>query len=144
MKETTTSRRSQIRDRRISGGVLLLMGLIIAAVSVDIIRVDESAIHVPRWVLFLIAIVFGSSGGLAIAGQNSRTGDVLAAVIFFAMAVIGGWVSLLGSPDRVSGGLALLPREVNVGIARVLFGLGAMLNGAMCIYALRRSIRDEA
>jgi hypothetical protein len=94
-------------------------------------------------VLFLVALVLTIGGVMMIAGRDSRLNDFLAAVLLLGMSSIGSWVAFFGSADGISGGLAFLPSELNVGLGRILFGLGALLCLAMAVYALRRTLRPK-
>ncbi|MCC5861580.1 MAG: hypothetical protein JJT93_06685 [Gammaproteobacteria bacterium] len=59
-------------------------------------------------------------------------------------AVVGGGVclglSIVGfavvfSAETIAGGLPFVPHDLNQGIARVVFGLGAVLTASMALYA---------
>ena len=139
-----SANQTQARDRRLWGAFMLAVGLFIVAISIDLIKVDESTIHAPRWVLFLVAAVFASAGLLLFVGQNSPASDLLAAIVLFSLGAIGVWVSLFGSSEEFSGGFALFPREANVSVARVLFGFGAMITLAMSAYAVRQAFRHDS
>jgi hypothetical protein len=92
-------------------------------------------------VLFLVAVVLSIGGVMMIIGRDSRLNDFLAAVLLLGMSSIGSWVAIFGSVDGISGGLVFLPSEWNVGLGRVLFGLGALLCLAMAGYAFRRALK---
>ena len=134
---------NQRRGRVIWGIVLLIAGLVYAGVSLGIIQVDSSTTHAPMTVLFLVAVVLSIGGVMMIAGRDSRLNELLAAVLLLGMSSIGSWVAIFGSIDGISGGLAFLPSELNVGLGRVLFGLGALLCLAMAVYALRRALKSK-
>ena len=136
-----TAESGQRRPRLFWGIGLMITGIVYAAVSIGLFRVDESTIHVPGTILFLVSVVLIIGGMMMVAGRDSRLNDILAGGLLLAMAAIGGWVAIFGSPDRISGGLAFLPPEMNVGLARVLFGLGSIVSGAMSLVALRRALR---
>lgn len=48
-------------------------------------------------------------------------------VILIGMAITGIWASLLSPSHGISGGIPFVPRSVNVGLGRLLFGLGALV-----------------
>jgi hypothetical protein len=134
----------QINKRLIWGLILLGSGFFVAALSVNMIPIDESNLHVPRWVLALVSIVFVSTGVLVVLNQKSRGSYLLAGIILFAMSVIGAWIALFGSSEQFYGGLSILPRDVNVAMARILFGFLAMITLAVSAYVLRKGLIRDA
>jgi hypothetical protein len=134
----------QKRKRLIWGLILLGSGLFIAALSVNMVPIDESSLHVPRWVLALVSIIFSSTGFLVVLGQNSRGRHLFTGIILFAMSVIGVWIALFGSSEEFYGGLSILPRNVNVAMARILFGFFAMITLEVSAYAFRKGLIRDA
>lgn len=134
----------QSEDHRIWAAIFIGLGLFIIAASVNLIRVDESSFHAPRWVVFLAGAVSALSGLMLIVGENSRVRHLLAAVLLLSMGATATWVSLFGSTEGFSGGIPLLSREANAAIARVLAGFGAVLSFGLSAYVFRRAIRYDA
>ena len=134
----------QILKRQIWGLILLGASLFVAALAINIVPIDESSLHVPRWVLALVAIVFASTGVLVVQSQSSRASDLLAGIILFAMSVIGMWIALFGSSEEFYGGLSILPRDANVTMARVLFGFGALITLGVSAYVIRKGLKRDA
>lgn len=123
---------------------MLATGLLLAAIAVDVIRVDPTSVHAPRWVVFTIGLVFVLAGVSAFVGVSSRARDLLAAIVLLAMSAVGGWVSLFGASGSFSGGLPILSRGVNVVLGRTLIGFGAIVTFVLSVYAMRRGLRRDA
>jgi CHASE2 domain-containing sensor protein len=130
-------------NRKLWGMMLVIAALLYAAVAAGIIGVDPSSLKAPSWVLYLVAVGLAAGGGLMISGQRSRFSDLLAALFLLAMAGIGGWSALFSPAEGISGGLVFLPQEVNKGLGRALFGLGAALCLTLAFYAIRRASKPE-
>ncbi len=124
--------------------MLLLFALYVGGLGLYYTRLSPELIHVPRWIFYLLAVLLGYGSGLAFLGQKHPLTNLLAAVIWILFAVIGIWASLFSSLDNLSGGLAMLSPRANRMIARLLFGLGAILNIGAGIYAGRRWVKEQA
>ena len=48
------------------------------------------------------------------------------------------WITFHASSEGFSGGIPFLPNDMNVSLARVMFGLGALLCCSGFLYALKR------
>lgn len=131
------------RARRPWGVFLLAIAIFIAAIAVGIVPVEASAIYAPRWVLYLISVAFAFAAVLMLVGQNSRASDLLAAIVLLSMALVGGWISILGSSDNLTGGLIFLPNEANIILARFLFGFGAILTLVIFVYAVWQALQRD-
>lgn len=130
-------------DRLFWGVILLAVGLFIGAIAVGAIRVDPASVHVPRWVVFTIGLVFVLAGMSSCVGRSSRAADRFAAIILLAMSAVGGWISLFGASSHFSGGLPFVPRGADVAVARALMGCGSLVAMALSTYALRRAFRRD-
>jgi hypothetical protein len=100
----------------------------------------QSANDTPMWVVGLAGVVFVIAGVMIMLRNYSRLLDLFAALILASFAIIGGWVAFFGSAEGFSGGIPFLPHDMNVSLARSLFGFGAFLCCAMFVYALRRFV----
>lgn len=125
------------------GLAFVAAGLAIVGVAADVIAVDPSAVHAPRWVLGACGAVFALAGLAVLAPPGSAVGSAAAGVTVLAFGLIGGWVALFGSAEHFSGGLPFVPDAVNVAVARGLFGLGAVLCLALFVWGTRRLARGE-
>ncbi|MGI9270819.1 MAG: hypothetical protein ACR2QT_03525 [Woeseiaceae bacterium] len=116
------------------GGYMLLMtsGVIPAEMAPD----------TPRWIGGLAGFAFIIAGAMIFLRDHSRALDLLAAILLAAFALMGAWVSVYGA-EGISGGLPLAARETNMSIGRVVFGLGAVLCFAGCLWALHRFFRSH-
>ena len=65
-------------------------------------------------------------------------------IILFALSVIGAWIALFGSSEEFYGGLSILPRDVNVVMARALFGFVALITLGTSAYVIRKGLIHDA
>ena len=112
------------------GGYILL----IASGVID----AEPANDTPYWVLALAGIAFVIAGFMIFLRNYSRALDLLAAVLLAGFTLIAGWVTFYSSSEGFSGGIPFLPRDTNVSLGRVMFGLGTLMCFAGFLYALKR------
>ncbi|MEL7084216.1 MAG: hypothetical protein AAGM36_06920 [Cyanobacteria bacterium J06597_1] len=119
------------------GFLCIAMGLFPIAHSLNLLPISEQPGDAPRWVIGVCGMVFVLSGCMMMTQLNSRLNHILAAIFLALMGSIGVWVSLFSQAEGMSGGLFFLSREQNVLLGRCLFGLGAAIGFAMCVYAIR-------
>jgi hypothetical protein len=100
----------------------------------------QTANDTPIWVIWLIGVVFVIAGVMIFLRNHSRALDFFAAIILASFTLIGGWVSLFASPEGFSGGIPFLPYDTNVVLARVMFGLGALMCFGGFVYAVKRFV----
>ena len=98
----------------------------------------QTAYDTPMWVIGLVGVMFVTAGVMIFLRNYSRALDFFAAIILASFALIAGWVTFFASAEGFSGGIPFLPRDVNVSLARIMFGLGAVLCFAGFLYALKR------
>lgn len=98
----------------------------------------QTANDTPAWVLGLVGIVFVIAGVMIFLRNYSRALDLFAAIILASFTLIAGWITFHASSEGFSGGIPFLPYEMNVSLARVMFGLGALLCFSGFLYALKR------
>lgn len=125
---------------------LLAIGMLCAAVGLYFMLVGAGLLpipggpknlHAPLWIVFFCGIPF-FLGGLAVVlqglGKANEQGELPAAAprwmrvgqyligvaIFASFAVVGSWISLAGEAGQFSGSFG------GVGVARVMFGIGAI------------------
>ncbi|WP_412061854.1 hypothetical protein [Rubrivirga sp. IMCC45206] len=123
------------------GGLFVAAGLALVALGAGVVPVDPASVHAPGWVLALCGAVFGMGGLAALAHRWPAVQSAAVGVIWLAFGVIGGWVALFGSAEQFSGGAGVLPRALDVLLARGLFGLGAVLCLAVFIGGTVRLVR---
>ena len=111
--------------------------------GLGLIPLDPDSVYAPMWVLALCGFVV-ALGGIAMLAPNSPRIQAAAGVTFtLAMGMIGAWVAFFSDSDGFSGGIPFVPREVNVLVARGLFGLGAVMCLALFVWGARRILRGE-
>ena len=118
----------------------IAMGLYPIALSLDLLPGQDS-LNGPPWVGVLAGGVFVLAGIAMLAGPQARVTHVLAAVLLLSLAAIGGWIAVAASSAGFSGGVPFLPGWLNVSIARVMFGCGALICLGMTLLAIRYAWR---
>ena len=107
----------------------------------------ETAHDTPMWVIGLIGMMFVIAGIMIFLRNHSRALDFFAAIILASFTLITGWIAFFASPEGFSGGIPFLPRDMNVTLARVMFGLGSIMCFGGFLYAVKRfsgqSRKDE-
>jgi hypothetical protein len=78
---------------------------------------------------------------MAYLGRRSRANELMAAMLLLLFGAVGAWVSLFSPSEGFSGGIPFVPYESNVTLARVMFGIGALICFALSIWAFRRFVR---
>ena len=121
--------------------LFFVIGVLVAAMAIGLIPVDEADVKSPMWVFYLVSMVFMIAGVMIIIGRKNRYNDLLAALLITAMGAIGGWVAVYSDSSGISGGIFLLPRESNVMLGRIAFGTGSLICFAIAAWALKRFFR---
>ena len=98
----------------------------------------ETANDTPLWVLTAVGVVFVIAGFMIFLRHHSRALDLLAAILLGAFTLIAGWVAFYSSPEGFSGGIPFAPRDWNISLGRIMFGLGTLMCFAGFLYALKR------
>ena len=120
-----------------------MTGLIIIALSLDLLPVDDSMFGAPVWVVGIAGSIFTITGLMILLGEKSKINNLLAAFLLTGMGLIGGWVGLFGSDEGFSGGIPFLPETVNISLARSLFGMGALICFLMAAYAFKLQFESK-
>jgi hypothetical protein len=94
--------------------------------------------NTPIWVIGLVGVMFVIAGIMIFLRNYSRALDLFAAIILAAFTLIAGWITFHASSEGFSGGIPFLPSDMNVSVARFMFGLGALLCSGGFLYALKR------
>jgi len=84
------------------------------------------------------ALVFVIGGCMMLLGQDSRTNDLLAALLCVVFGVVGGWIAVFAPSGGFYGGLPFLSLAANETLARVVFGAGSLLCFGIAAWALKR------
>ena len=133
---------NKANQSRIRAGILLLLlGFFLGVISIIPASAVEGSLNIPRWILYLLALLFSTASLLAFQKPEQRESNLLVAVIFFALAGAGAWIALRGSATSFSGGIPGLAPDINLTLTRIVFAAGAALNLGLGIYAARRYCR---
>ena len=98
----------------------------------------QTANDTPVWVVGLVGVMLVIAGVMIFLRNYSRALDLFAAIILASFTLITGWITFHASSEGFSGGIPFLPNDMNVSLARVMFGLGALLCFGGFLYALKR------
>lgn len=130
----------------------LYIGLICAASGIFLIVVagewfdnlKSQPNDAPNAIIALAGLVFVIAGLMIFVGQQSRMNDLLAAILCAMFGVMGVWVAFISSDHGFSGGIPFIPKQTNIILGRVMFGLGSIISFALSIWALRRFLSNKA
>jgi hypothetical protein len=114
-----------------------MMGAMILLAAFGIGPMSNSAIHAPRWVVGIAGIIFLGCGVMVI-DTFQKFATWMAGIVTIGMTVICGWIALFGEDEYFSGGPSIFSDDIEVLIARILFGAVAVLGTAITINALRK------
>jgi hypothetical protein len=133
------------QDMRFIGIAATAVGLYFTLVGLEVLPVPggRSNLHGPLWLALLIGLVVFLAGVAALIhliGRANATGDlpadapfwmraaqyIIGVAIFACFAIIGSWVAFAGEARYFSGGVPFLG-ALNVSIARIAFGFGALI-----------------
>ena len=132
-----------VQERFLLGGFFLLMGILISMAAFGVGPMSDSQMHAPRWVVGVAGVLFASSSVVLVAPAH-RIARVAAGVIVVGLSAICAWVALFGEAQYFGGGTSLFSRSTEVFIARVVFGMVAILGTAISANALRRALSGHA
>ena len=145
------------------GTAFTAAGLMIVFIALDWIHVDPSSIHAPRWVLAVCGGIFalpgigmlyyafvnlaggGGRAGAGRAGRGARDGPpvllkLIGLTVTVGMAAVFGWVAFGSGERHFSGGIGLGPIHLGGSSSgaggRVVFGIGAVLIGALAVWGV--------
>jgi hypothetical protein len=134
------------------GSISALIGLFIALVAADVIRVDEAGFNAPRWVMLAGGMIFFLAGVIVLATggvQDPSTEEIDAVRIFrgtfgflivLLFAVIAHWVAF-GPGDRLFSGSLAIPFVSDL-LGRIAFGCGAVLLDMILLVMVFRAGRS--
>ena len=133
--------------RRTLGVVFIAVGLFLLALGLGVLPIDAGPRQGARVLAVSGGALFCACGVLA--GQwvpaGSRLYDAMGATVMTAMAVIAGWVALLGEAEgfraTVGAAGASVTSRGSVTGARIAFGIGAAVLVSLSLWAWRRVLR---
>ena len=130
---------------RLIGIGAMAAGLYGMLVGLDVLPVPggRSNLHGPLWLALLIGLVVFLAGLAALlqaVGRATAAGDMpadaplwmragqyaIAVAMFAGFAVIGSWVAVASDPRYFSAGIPFFG-SLNIPIARIAFGFGALI-----------------
>jgi hypothetical protein len=134
------------REMRWIGAGAAAVGLYFMLIGFGLLPVPGGPrnLHSPLWIVMLAGLVF-FLGGVAVLiqvlGRANATGDLptdaplwirvaqylIGVTIFASFAMVGSWVALAGDPRQFSSNVPFVGVSAGVSIARVAFGIGALI-----------------
>jgi hypothetical protein len=158
---TPATHKEMIGIGALSGAI----GLYFMLIGVGVLPVPGGPrnLHAPLWVGFLAGLVFFLGGVAALLqgiGKANAQGELSAGApawmtaaqqligvaIFASFAMIGSWIAIGGDPRQFSG--SFMGLGIGVSIARVAFGIGAIICWActigLAVSAVRKFIARRA
>lgn len=123
------------RKRILAGIGLLLFAIYLGWLAVFYNRLPGDLFDAPRWLFYTLSFLLGTAAGLAFLGHSHPLTNLLAVLVWFLFAVVGAWAAFFSPLEGLSGGLPILSPAANRALARIIFGLGAILNLGVGIYA---------
>lgn len=120
------------------GWLMIALGLYPLSIASGLVDLPDDATHAPAWVIAGCGMVFVAAGAMILGHPRSGANDLLAALISLTFAATAAWVSFFAPPEGFSGGVPLASREFNVGLARIVFGLGSIICLGVAIFAIYR------
>ena len=124
-----------------AGGFSLLMGLMICLVGFGVLPTEEGSVHAPPWVVTACGALFVLAGCAVFLQGRPLALSVIGNLIIASFAAVGAWVALAGSSDGFSGGIPLVSHDLNVRIARGMFGTGAFLCALILIPGIKHTLK---
>lgn len=139
-------------------GVLVgIMGMLIVLVAANIIRVDPSTMHAPRWVVAAAGLAFAvaglwvavarpDQGKDAVGGRMTISGLLLGITIIALMAAVANWIAFGPGERRFGGGLSVpfvtISSRASEWSGRAVFGLGAVMLDALLLWSIVKGVKD--
>lgn len=127
------------------GTGLAVGGLALVLVGLGLLPVPggRDALHAPLFIVVLLGALVGLAGAAAFmqgVGRANASGELpasapqwmhvasylIGAGLFALFAMIGTWITFAGNAGDFSGGLPFLG-GLNISLARIMFGLGALI-----------------
>ncbi len=130
------------RNQIVLGGVVCIaLGASVCMIALNILPYEESKIHAPDWVILVSGAVF-IFGGLAMIFQaNQLVVSILGNLMVLSFACITAWIALRGPAEQFSGGIPLLSNQLDVKIARVMFGSCSVMCALVLIPGVKHLLK---
>lgn len=124
----------------------LVAGAWIMLTAAGVLPMDETKLHCPKAVFFVVGLMF-FAGGLAMLLKHNHYAKLVCVVLILgAFTVVSGWCGLFGDEAQIntSAGIPFLTREQNIRVARVFFTGGSVICFLMLIWTVRCFFKGDA
>jgi hypothetical protein len=131
------------RKRVLAGIALLIFAIYLGWLALSYDNLPAELFAAPRWLLYILSFTLGAGAGLAFLGQDHPLSHLVAAVIWILFALAGIWAAVYSPLERLLGGISVLSPAANRTLARIIFGLGAILNLGVGFFAGWKFFKKE-
>jgi len=134
------------RELRWIGAGAAAVGLYFMLVGLGVLPVPGGPrnLHSPLWIVLLIGLAVFLGGAailIQVIGRANANGELpsgapqwirvvqylIGVAIFASFAMIGSWIAIGGDPRQFSSNIPFIGAATGASIARVMFGIGAMI-----------------
>jgi hypothetical protein len=110
-------------------------------IALNILPYDESKIHAPDWVILVSGAIFVFGGVAMVFQGNQLLVAMLGNLLVLAFAAVAAWIAFQGPSEQFSGGVPFLSHQLNVKIARILFGFCSVMCVLILIPGLKHLVK---
>jgi len=115
----------------------ILMGAFSIIRSMGFLPGDNLELETPNVIVALVGFAFIIAGSIILVKHQSRVYSLLAAILCLVFAIVSAWVALFSPSDEWYSNYSFVTHDVNVFIARVMSGIGALMLFAMADNAFK-------
>ncbi|NET33660.1 MAG: hypothetical protein F6K19_16815 [Cyanothece sp. SIO1E1] len=137
----STTKKLTKKQQQLVGLIFGIAGVCIFLIGIGLFPVELQPGDAPGWVVAICGAIFALAGVMIFIGDKSN--NFLAGVLIAMMGSVGGWVALFGDATNVSGGFSFVSEEMNFTLARIFFGIGALVCFAISVHAFRLHFRKR-
>ena len=134
-------------SEKIFGYIVFIVGLLIIAVSLNIIPADEASFHAPRWIVTIIGVIFSIAGISvtgALKGKKVLT-HLTGLVMYVAFLIISVWITFGPGERKCSSSInGIVNQSTSELSCRVVFGVGFVLLVILFIYIVRNEFKKTS
>jgi hypothetical protein len=126
-----------MNNKYLLGVIGVLSGFFLLLVGFDLLPVSPGSLHVPRWLMGVIGMMFVLAG-ISASGLGSfsqRVTNILGAFVLLGFSLVSLWVAF-GPGVRTFGGATPL-------LGRILFAASANFCVLLTMWAIKKSLKQK-